>query len=64
MSLQLPQFPSLESLRKQAKTLHRKTGQGKLADAQQTLAQEYVFPTWAQLKSHVESLQRTPAEAL
>jgi Ankyrin repeats (3 copies)/Ankyrin repeat len=64
MSLQLPQFPNLVSLRKQAKTLHRKMGQGKLADAQHTLAQEYGFATWAQLKSHVESLQRTPAEAL
>jgi hypothetical protein len=64
MSLQLPQFPSLESLRKQAKTLHRTTGEGKLADAQHVLAQEYGFATWAKLKSHVESLQRTPAEAL
>jgi hypothetical protein len=64
MSFQLPQFPNLLSLRKQAKALHRKMGQGKLADAQHTLAQEYGFATWAQLKSHVESLQRTPAEAL
>ena len=31
MSLQLPQFPNLVSLRKQAKALHRKMGQGKLA---------------------------------
>jgi hypothetical protein len=64
MSFQLPQFPNLVSLRKQAKALHRKMGQGKLADAQHTLAQEDGFATWAQLKSHVESLQRTPAEAL
>ncbi len=64
MSLQLPQLPNLESLRKQAKALHRKLGHGKLADAQHTLAQEYGFATWAQLKSHVESQQSTPAEAL
>jgi len=44
MSLQLPQFPNLESLRKQAKAMHRKTGQGKLADAQQMLPKSTVLP--------------------
>jgi hypothetical protein len=30
--------------------------QGKLADAQHALANEYGFATWAKLKSHVEAL--------
>lgn len=38
--------------------------QGKLADAQHTLANEYGFATWAKLKSHVEALGFSPAEAL
>ena len=38
--------------------------QGKLADAQHTLANEYGFDNWAKLKSHVEALRLTPAEAL
>jgi len=37
--------------------------QGKLAEAQHKLATEYVFPTWARLKSHVESLGLSPLEA-
>ena len=56
--------PSLEFLKKQAKELLRSTGQGKLADAQHALANEYGFSTWANLKSHVEALGLTPAEAL
>jgi len=68
MSRELPAKPSLEFLKKQAKELLRSTrqstGQGKLADAQHALANEYGFSTWAQLKSHVESLGLTPAEAL
>jgi ankyrin repeat protein len=64
MSRQLPEKPSLEYLRKQAKELLRATRQGKLADAQQTLANEYGFATWAKLKSHVEALGLSPAQAL
>jgi hypothetical protein len=68
MSRELPAKPSLEFLKKQAKELLRSTrqstGQGKLADAQHALANEYGFSTWANLKSHVEALGLTPAEAL
>jgi ankyrin repeat protein len=64
MSRQLPENPNLEYLKKQAKALLRGTRQGKLADVQHTLANEYGFATWAKLKSHVEALGLTPAEAL
>jgi hypothetical protein len=64
MSRQLPQKPNLEYLKKQAKELLRSMGQCKLADAQHTLANEYGFATWAKLKSHVETLGLSPAEAL
>ncbi len=64
MSRELPDRPRLEYLRKQAKELLRNMPQGKLADAQHTLANEYGFPTWAKLKSHVVMLGLTPAEAL
>ena len=64
MSRQLPQKPNLGYLKKQAKELLRSYGQGKLADAQHTLANEYGFATWAKLKSHVESLGLSSAEAL
>jgi ankyrin repeat protein len=64
MSRQLPEKPNLEYLKKQAKELLRGMRQGKLADAQYTLANEYGFATWAKLKTHVEALGLTPAEAL
>jgi ankyrin repeat protein len=64
MSRQLPANPSLESLRKQAKQLQRATPLGKLSDAQHALAQEYGFPTWTKLKTHVVTLGLPPAEAL
>lgn len=64
MSRELPERPSLEHLRKQAKVLLRTMPSAKLADAQHKLANEYGFATWANLKSHVESLKLTPAEAL
>ncbi len=64
MSRQLPPKPNLEYLKKQAKELLRSTGQGKLADAQLALANEYGFPRWADLKAHVEALALSPAEAL
>ena len=56
MSRELPKRPRLEYLRKQAKELLRTMPQGKLADAQHTLANEYGFATWAKLKSHVVTL--------
>lgn len=64
MSKQLPEKPSLEYLKKQAKELLRSTPHGKLADAQRTLAHRYGFATWAKLKSHVECLALPPAAAL
>lgn len=64
MSRQLPEKPSLEYFKKQAKELLRTRVQGKLADAQHTLANEYGFATWAKLKSHVQALAFSPAEAL
>ena len=64
MSRELPEKPNLEHLRKQAKELLRSARQGKLADAQHMLANEYGFATWAALKSHVVTLGLSPAEAL
>ncbi len=64
MSRQLPENPNLEFLKKQAKELLRSMRQGKLADAQHALANEYSFATWAKLKSHVEALGLSPAEGL
>jgi ankyrin repeat protein len=64
MSRQLPEQPNLQHLKKQAKALLRGMPQGKLADAQHTLANEYGFATWAKLKLYVESMQLSPAEAL
>jgi ankyrin repeat protein len=64
MSRQLPENPNLEYLKKQAKELLRSMRQGKLADVQHTLANEYGFATWAKLKSHVETLGLSPAEGL
>lgn len=64
MSRKLPENPNLQHLKKQAKELLRSSGQGKLADAQHALANEYGFATWAKLKSHVESLGLSPAEML
>lgn len=64
MSRQLPEKPSLEHLRKQAKDLLRRMQQGKLSDAQHKLANEYGFATWAKLRSHVVTLGLSPAEAL
>ncbi|MGB9418958.1 MAG: ankyrin repeat domain-containing protein, partial [Acidobacteriaceae bacterium] len=64
MSRELPATPNLEFLKKQAKALLRSMQQGKLADAQHALANEYGFATWAKLKSHVEALGLSPAEAL
>jgi hypothetical protein len=59
MSRQLPPRPNLEHLRKQAKDLLERLQQQEastqLADAQHTLAREYGFASWPQLKAHVEA---------
>ncbi|HET6169457.1 MAG TPA: hypothetical protein VFE01_04710 [Terracidiphilus sp.] len=64
MSRELPAKPSLESLRKQAKQLHRTMAPATLADAQYALAREYGFANWAKLKSYVVTLGLSPSEAL
>lgn len=63
MSRELPENPSLEHLKKQAKEL-RNARQGKLAEAQHALAREYGFSNWAKLKAHVEMLRLSPMESL
>ena len=56
----LPDAPSLEWLRKQAKRhlteLRRLNPTAKLADAQLDLARKYGFSSWRALKTHVDSL--------
>ena len=64
MSRQLHSNPSLQYLKKQAKALLRNMPQGKLADVQQTLANEYGFASWAKMKSHVEALGFSPQQEL
>ena len=64
MSRQLPEQPNLQHLKKQAKELLRSRRQGKLADAQHAIANEYGFSTWAKLKLHVEGLTLSPGQAL
>jgi Ankyrin repeats (3 copies)/Ankyrin repeat len=64
VSRHLPEKPNLEYLKKQAKELLGSMPEGKLADAQHALANEYGFATWAKLKSHVEAVERSPAEEL
>lgn len=54
----LPDRPSLEYLKKEAKdllrTLHQQRLDAKLADAQHALARQYGFASWPRLKRHVE----------
>src|SRR6201999_3010372 len=64
MSLQLPESPNLNFLRKQAKELHRSTGAGKLANAQHTLARQYGFASWTKSKEPMKARKQTPREAL
>jgi ankyrin repeat protein len=58
--LSLPDAPSLDWLRKQAKRrlaeLRQSNADAKLADAQLDLARRYGFPSWRALKAHVDSL--------
>jgi ankyrin repeat protein len=60
-SRRLPERPSLEQLRKQAKehldTLRAANPSATLATAQHALAREYGFESWPTLVHHVESLQ-------
>lgn len=58
--LALPERPSAEHLRKQAKRLKRERG-CKLAESQQALAQDYGFSDWAALMAHVRALDPPPA---
>lgn len=64
MTRDLPQFPDLDHLRKQAKTRLREMRQrnpnAKLSESQHALAGDYGFPSWAKLKAHVESLPSRP----
>ena len=56
----LPSNPSLEWLRKQAKTrlaeLRHTNPNARLADAQFDLAKQYGFSSWRALKAHIDSL--------
>src|SRR5688572_18866491 len=58
--MSLPDRPSLEWLRKQAKRrlaeLRLSQPDAKLADAQFALAKEHGFPSWRSLKAHLDSL--------
>src|SRR5687768_16890363 len=60
-SRHLPERPSLEQLRKQARehldTLRAADPAVKLATAQHALAREYGFESWPKLVHHVESMQ-------
>src|SRR6185436_16429709 len=60
----LPDRPSLEQLRKQAKehldTLRAADASATLATAQHALAREYGFDSWPALVHHVESLAPSP----
>ena len=60
MSRDLPQFPNLDHLKKQAKALLRKlkdqNPDAQLSEAQHKIAQKYGFASWARLKAHVESI--------
>jgi ankyrin repeat protein len=53
----LPEQPSLEQLRNQAKDLRRTSGIP-LWEAQLSVARRYGFTSWARLKQHVELLTR------
>jgi ATP-dependent Clp protease ATP-binding subunit ClpC len=62
VSRNLPEFPNLEYLRKQAKSLLRElqqqNPQARLSQAQLAIARKYGYPSWTKLKAHIESLQR------
>jgi ankyrin repeat protein len=53
----LPERPSVEQLRKQAKELRESEQLDSLSDAQLALARRYGFPSWPKLKLAVEQMQ-------
>jgi hypothetical protein len=65
MFQQLPAFPNLDHLKKQAKDVLRVSRSRHpnwcLADAQHALARGYGFPSWPKLKLHVASVRRAAA---
>src|SRR5262249_20793574 len=67
MAEALPARASLAWLRKTAKQqLHEWRAQGrdaKLADAQLAIARQYGFPSWRELKAHVDQLRRPVSAA-
>ena len=60
MSRDLPEFPNLDHLKKQAKVLLRELKkqkpEAKLSEAQHAVARAYGFDSWAKLKARVESV--------
>ena len=68
MSRNLPEFPHLDHLKKQAKEhlreLQRHDPGTKLAEAQHAIAREYGFASWPVLKAHVESPPQSTRAAL
>jgi Glyoxalase superfamily protein/Clp amino terminal domain, pathogenicity island component len=60
MSRDLPEFPNLDHLKKQAKVLLRELKkqkpEAKLSEAQHAVARAYGFESWAKLKARVESV--------
>jgi hypothetical protein len=64
MTRDLPQFPNLDHLRKQAKTrlreMRRRNPNTKLSESQHAVAGDYGFPSWAKLKAYIESLPLRP----
>lgn len=53
----LPARPHLDHLKRQAKDLLRHQPQlGRLRDAQRAIAEQYGFPSWDALRTHVESI--------
>jgi hypothetical protein len=65
MSQRLPDLPNLGYLKKQAKDVLRvsrhRSPHWRLADAQHALARGYGFPSWPDLKLHIESVRRQRA---
>ena len=60
MPRELPEHPSLEHLKKQAKDLLHDGRATQLAEAQRLVARDYGFASWAKLKAHVESFAADP----
>lgn len=52
----LPENPSLEHLRKQAKRLRKLSPELTLAEAQRAIAKNYGFVSWPRLKAHIDAI--------